>query len=118
MTVRVFVVAIIMGCAGALASSISWQKVFSQNPASPQVKSLPPGFTIPPEDVPCILPEPNHDIAQITGGPELEIVNDTLAIIRWTTTNPGGTDLHYGIVHHAPTPRTCRRSPSLPAFPT
>ena len=23
-----------------------------------------------------------------------------MAIIRWTTTNPGGTDLHYGIVHY------------------
>jgi phosphodiesterase/alkaline phosphatase D-like protein len=43
---------------------------------------------------------PNHTAAQITAGPELEIANDTLAIIRWTTTNPGGTDLHYGIVHY------------------
>jgi phosphodiesterase/alkaline phosphatase D-like protein len=23
-----------------------------------------------------------------------------MAIIRWTITNPGGTDLHYGIVHY------------------
>jgi hypothetical protein len=44
------------------------------------------------------IPTPN--VAQITAGPELETVNDTLAIIRWTTTNPGSTDLHYGIVHY------------------
>jgi phosphodiesterase/alkaline phosphatase D-like protein len=25
---------------------------------------------------------------------------DTMAIIRWTATDPGGTDLHYGIVHY------------------
>jgi Purple acid Phosphatase, N-terminal domain len=37
---------------------------------------------------------------QITAGPELEMATDALAIIRWTTTNPGGTDLHYGIVHY------------------
>ncbi len=43
---------------------------------------------------------PAHDSVQITAGPELETANDTLAIIRWTTTNPGGTDLHYGIVHY------------------
>ena len=42
----------------------------------------------------------NHTATQITAGPELEIANETLAIIRWTTTNPGGTDLHYGIVHY------------------
>ncbi len=41
-----------------------------------------------------------NDIVPITAGPEIESVNDTLAIIRWTTTNPGGTDLHYGIVHY------------------
>jgi hypothetical protein len=47
-----------------------------------------------------IAAAPAPNVAQITAGPELETVNDTLAIIRWTTTNPGGTDLHYGIVHY------------------
>jgi phosphodiesterase/alkaline phosphatase D-like protein len=41
-----------------------------------------------------------HNAAQITAGPELESTNESMAIIRWTTTNPGGTDLHYGIVHY------------------
>ena len=36
---------------------------------------------------------------EIKSGPELESTNESMAIIRWTTTNPGGTDLHYGIVH-------------------
>ena len=43
---------------------------------------------------------PTHKTAQLTEGPELETATDGLAIIRWTTTNPGGTDLHYGIVHY------------------
>ena len=38
--------------------------------------------------------------AQIKSGPELESTNESMAIIRWTTTNPGGTDLHYGMVHY------------------
>jgi phosphodiesterase/alkaline phosphatase D-like protein len=69
-----------------------------------------------------IAAAPNHDVAQITAGPELEIVNDTLAIIRWTTTNPGRTDLHYGIVHYGTDAKNLselakspnRRNPSRP----
>jgi phosphodiesterase/alkaline phosphatase D-like protein len=61
-------------------------------------------------------------VAQITAGPELESTKGSMAIIRWTTTNPGGTDLHYGIAHYgtdamnlsqvAKSPN--RRSPSHP----
>ena len=47
-----------------------------------------------------IAAAPEHNVAQITAGPELESTNESMAIIRWTTTNPGGTDLHYGIVHY------------------
>jgi hypothetical protein len=43
---------------------------------------------------------PTHNAAHLTADPELEIAADTSAIIRWTTTNPGGTDLHYGIVRY------------------
>jgi hypothetical protein len=50
-------------------------------------------FRCPPADAGVVVP--NHAATQITAGPELEIANETLAIIRWTTTNPGGTILHY-----------------------
>jgi phosphodiesterase/alkaline phosphatase D-like protein len=43
---------------------------------------------------------PTSEPVNLTGGPELEMVNESVAIIRWTTANPGGTDLHYGIVHY------------------
>jgi len=36
---------------------------------------------------------------QITEGPELESAQNTSAIIRWTSNNPGGSDEHYGVVH-------------------
>jgi hypothetical protein len=43
---------------------------------------------------------PMHTAAQLTADPELESATDTSAIIRWTTTNPGGTALHFGVVHY------------------
>ena len=54
--VRVLFGAMVVCCAVALASSIGSQKVLSQNPTPPGVKSLPAGYTIPPQDKPCILP--------------------------------------------------------------
>jgi phosphodiesterase/alkaline phosphatase D-like protein len=38
--------------------------------------------------------------AQFAADPELESATDTSAIIRWTTVKPGGTALHYGVVHY------------------
>ena len=36
--------------------------------------------------------------------PMVESVSDTLAFISWTTRNPGGTILHYGVVHYGKNP--------------
>ena len=36
----------------------------------------------------------------ITQGLALELARDDLAIIRWTTNNPGGSDDHFGVVHY------------------
>lgn len=55
MKLRACVAAMIICCGIALASSINSQKVLSQN-LPPGVKSFPPGYTIPPQDKPCILP--------------------------------------------------------------
>src|SRR5712671_6414321 len=43
---------------------------------------------------------PTHKAAQLTADPELESATDTSAIVRWNTINPGGTALHYGVVHY------------------
>jgi hypothetical protein len=37
---------------------------------------------------------------QITDGPDLELSNGYLTIIRWTTNNPGGSDEHFGVVQY------------------
>ena len=37
---------------------------------------------------------------RITHGPELELAKEHLTIIRWTTNNPGGSPVHYGVVRY------------------
>ncbi len=41
---------------------------------------------------------------QIAEGPELESADESSAIIRWTSNNPGGSDEHYGVVHYGTKP--------------
>jgi phosphodiesterase/alkaline phosphatase D-like protein len=41
----------------------------------------------------------------ITDGPALESVRDNIAIIRWTSNNPGGTDEHFAVVHYGTDPQ-------------
>jgi hypothetical protein len=37
---------------------------------------------------------------RIIEGPKIELAKQFLTIIRWTTNNPGGSPVHYGIVHY------------------
>jgi cytochrome c peroxidase len=62
MKVRMFLAAIVVCFAIALVSSIGSQKVFSQNPTPPGVKSLPAGYSIPQQDMRCILPGNRIDL--------------------------------------------------------
>ena len=50
--------------------------------SSPIVAQIPP-------------PQKRAEHVEITKAPELEIAHDDLAIIRWTSTNPGGDDEHF-----------------------
>ena len=51
---------------------------------------------------------------RITQGPEIEMAKDFLAIIRWTTTNPGGSPVHYGIVHYGLDPKNLSQTAKSP----
>jgi phosphodiesterase/alkaline phosphatase D-like protein len=42
---------------------------------------------------------------KITQGPALESTHDGLAIIRWTTNNPGGMDDHFAVVYYGTNPK-------------
>jgi phosphodiesterase/alkaline phosphatase D-like protein len=62
-----------------------------------------------------VLPElPKAERVQITKGPELEIASDYLTIIRWTTNNPGGSDVHYGVVHYGTDPQNLTQTAKNP----
>lgn len=41
---------------------------------------------------------------EIVQGPALELAHDDLAIIRWTSNNPGGTDDHFAVIHYGTEP--------------
>jgi phosphodiesterase/alkaline phosphatase D-like protein len=51
---------------------------------------------------------------EITTAPALELATDHLTIIRWTTNNPGGSDVHYGIVHYGTDPRDLSQTAKSP----
>jgi len=42
---------------------------------------------------------------EITKGPELELNRSNWAIIRWTSSNPRGTEEHWGVVHYGTDPQ-------------
>jgi hypothetical protein len=46
--------------------------------------------------------------------PVIESVSDTLAFIRWTTQNPGGTILHYAVVRYGKDPNNLNLTAESP----
>jgi Purple acid Phosphatase, N-terminal domain len=51
---------------------------------------------------------------EITQGPEIELAKEFLTIIRWTTSNPGGSPVHYGIVHYGTDPKNLSQTAESP----
>src|SRR5881628_4060698 len=81
-----------------LAITTTVGSLISSNPATAQV---PP-------------PAKKAERVEITKGPELESATDHLTIIRWTTNNPGGSDVHYGIVHYGTDPKDLSQTAKNP----
>src|ERR1700724_3052492 len=50
-------------------------------------------------------PQKRAEHVEILKGPGLETSHDDLAIIRWTTTNPGGDDDHFAVIHYGTDPK-------------
>lgn len=84
-TLRLLLPAAIMLLAGALFFPYA---IHAQAGYQPQI--LPPA------------PAALH--VHITEGPAIESIKDNLAIIRWTSNNPGGADEHFGVVHYGTDP--------------
>jgi|SRR5579871_769847 len=57
---------------------------------------------------------PKAPAIRIVGGPEVEISREFLTIIRWTTDNPGGSPVHYGIVHYGTDPKNLSETAKSP----
>jgi hypothetical protein len=49
-------------------------------------------------------PAPKAQHVEIIKGPALEISHEDVAIVRWTTNNPGGDDDHYSVIHYGTDP--------------
>lgn len=47
---------------------------------------------------------PRSAQVRIIQGPTIELATEYLTIIRWATNNPGGSPVHYGIVHYGLSP--------------
>ena len=50
---------------------------------------------------------------QITQGPEIALAS-WFTVIRWTTNNPGGSPVHYGVVHYGTDPKDLRQTAKNP----
>jgi hypothetical protein len=48
--------------------------------------------------------KPSAARARIIEGPQIELATEYLTIIRWNTRNPGGSPVHYGVVHYGMRP--------------
>jgi phosphodiesterase/alkaline phosphatase D-like protein len=70
-------------------------------PAGPVAAQVPP-------------PAKRAERVAITAGPELELTTSYLTVIRWTTNNPGGSDVHYGIVRYGTDPKNLHRTAKNP----
>jgi phosphodiesterase/alkaline phosphatase D-like protein len=81
-----------------LAITTTVGSLLAANPAAAQV--LPPAK--------------RAERVEITKGPELELATDSLSIIRWTTNNPGGSDVHNGIVHYGTDPKDLSQTAKNP----
>jgi len=57
---------------------------------------------------------PKAASVRISQGPELELAKVHLTIIRWTTNNPGGSPVHYGIVHYGTDPKNLSQTAKNP----
>jgi hypothetical protein len=49
-------------------------------------------------------PAKRAENVKIIKGTALELAHDDLAIVRWTSTNPGGDDDHFAIAHYGTDP--------------
>jgi phosphodiesterase/alkaline phosphatase D-like protein len=55
-------------------------------------------------DAQLLPPAPRALHVALTRAPDLELTSGDLAVVRWTTNNPGGSDVHVGVVRYGTDP--------------
>lgn len=61
-----------------------------------------------------VPPAKKAERVEIIQRPALEMAREDLAIIRWTTHNPGGTERHFGVVYYGTDPTDLRQTAKSP----
>ena len=61
-----------------------------------------------------VPPAKKAERVEITHGPALEGAREDFAIIRWTINNPGGTEVHFGVVHYGTDPKDLSQTAKSP----
>ena len=51
---------------------------------------------------------------RISQGPEIALAKEHFTVIRWTTNNPGGSPVHYGIVRYGTDPKDLSKTAKNP----
>ena len=69
------------------------------------------GGSLPAQESPT---NPKAARVRIIEGPKIELAKERLTIISWTTTNPGGSPVHYGIVRYGTDPSSLRETAKSP----
>jgi hypothetical protein len=67
-------------------------------------------FLCSPTAAQLLPPAKKAEHVKIIKGPALELALDDMAIVRWTTTNPGGDDEHFAVAHYGRDPNDLRQT--------
>jgi hypothetical protein len=57
---------------------------------------------------------PEASQVRIIEGPKIELAREYLTIISWTTNNPGGSPVHYGVVRYGTDPHNLTETVKSP----
>ncbi len=57
---------------------------------------------------------PQAPQVRIIKGPKIELAKEYLTVISWTTNNPGGSPVHYGVVHYGTDPNRLTETAKSP----
>ena len=61
-----------------------------------------------------VTPTTEAPLVRIIEGPKIELAKEYLTVISWTTNNPGGSPVHYAVVHYGTDPHNLTETAKSP----